>query len=40
MCEPAIKNANGPMLESFDNLPEQFDLSEEEVEYLKSKNYV
>ena len=37
---PAIKNANVPMLQSFDNLPEQFNLTEDEVSYLQSKNYV
>ena len=37
---PAIKNANVPMLESFEDLPKQFNLSEEEVEYLQKNNYV
>jgi len=37
---PAIKNGLVPMLESFDNLPEQFELTDEEVEYLRDNNYV
>ena len=35
----AVKNAMIPMLESIENIHEQFDLSPEEVEYLKNNNY-
>jgi hypothetical protein len=37
---PAVKNAMLPMLESVENIHEQFDLSPEEVEYLKNNNHV
>ena len=36
---PAVKNAMIPMLESIENIHEQFDLSPEEVEYLKNNNH-
>lgn len=36
---PAVKNAMIPMLESMDNIHQQFNLSPEEVQYLKDNNY-
>ena len=37
---PAVKNGMIPMLETTDNIHQQFDLSSEEVQYLKDNNYV
>jgi len=36
---PAVKNAMIPMLESTENIHQQFNLSPEEVEYLENNNY-
>jgi hypothetical protein len=36
---PAVKNAMIPMLESTENIHQQFDLSPEEVQYLRNNNY-
>jgi len=36
---PAVKNAMIPMLESTENIHQQFNLSPEEVQYLRNNNY-